>query len=233
MVLLGVLGAEQTLLAPEEAIGGVLVATHVQQRGRHDGLLGDVATGSGDGLVVAGFDVVGHHVGQNPLTRQTTATDPLALLGHGVKLPVGRLRNGGMGTAVSGRSAAVGKGRRVAGAAAGVGNAHTSGTRERGLSRGTGGRGPASRASEQRRDPQRGARFRRAQEGLPEVERPEMGDHRRGRPRRASTPWRPPGSRGRDFSCCSLVCRKLQAGPSGRRLAVRSRTARYWSIQAS
>ena len=44
MVLFGVLSAEQTFLTPEEAVGGVLIAAHIQQRRRHQSALsGDVA----------------------------------------------------------------------------------------------------------------------------------------------------------------------------------------------
>ena len=89
MVLLGVLGAEQPLFTPEEAIGGVLVAAHIQQCRRHDRALGNETTGRRDGLVLAGFQVVGHHVGENPLARQTAAADALALLGHGAVTQMG------------------------------------------------------------------------------------------------------------------------------------------------
>jgi hypothetical protein len=83
VVLLGVLGAEQALFAPEEAIGGVFVAADVEDRRRHQLGLGDVAPGCGHGLMGSGFEIEGGHMGQNPLAGQTTAADPLALLGHG------------------------------------------------------------------------------------------------------------------------------------------------------
>lgn len=78
-----------------------------------------------------------------------------------------------MGTAVSERIAAVGKGRRVAGAAAGVGNAHTSENRERSRHRGSAGRGPAGRRTRNNGAIPSGRPSRRDPKGLADVEHPE------------------------------------------------------------
>jgi hypothetical protein len=83
MVLLGVLRAEQTLFAPEEAVGGVLIPAHIDQSRWHQVGLGDVATGCCHRFVFAGIKVVGSNVGQNSLTSQTATADALALFRHG------------------------------------------------------------------------------------------------------------------------------------------------------
>lgn len=100
VVLLGVLGAEQTLLTPEETIGGVLVAADVEQCGRFKAGFGDVAAGRGDRLVLSGLEVVGGHVREHALTGETTATDPLALLGHETT-PEGEMEKDGVDGVVS------------------------------------------------------------------------------------------------------------------------------------
>ena len=87
VVFFGVLSAEQTLFSPEEAIRGVLVAPHIQEGRRHQTTLGNEAPGSGDGLVLAGFQMKRGHMGKNPLAGETATADPLALLGHDVEFP--------------------------------------------------------------------------------------------------------------------------------------------------
>ena len=83
-ILLGVLGAEQSFFAPEEAIGGVFIAPHIEQSRRHQTGLSDIPTGGCNGFVLAGFQVMGGHMGEHSLTRQTTAADALTLFGHGL-----------------------------------------------------------------------------------------------------------------------------------------------------
>ena len=65
----------------------------IDQGRRYQRRLGDVAAGSGDRLVLAGFQIECGHMGQNSLASQTTTADALALLRH----DRGPLRGGGIG----------------------------------------------------------------------------------------------------------------------------------------
>ena len=96
MIFFGVLGTEEALFAPEEAIGGVLVAAHIQDCRRHQSLLSNEPAGSRHRLVVAGFEIERGDMGQNPLTGETAAADALALLRHGTA-PKGRDERGRKG----------------------------------------------------------------------------------------------------------------------------------------
>jgi hypothetical protein len=83
VVLLGVLGTEETLLAQKKRsvvcslrrtlrIAGATRASSAMKR-----------RAAVAGLVGTGLEVEGGHMGQNPLACQPTAADPLALLRHG------------------------------------------------------------------------------------------------------------------------------------------------------
>ena len=69
MILLSVLSTEQALLSPEEAIGCVLVASHVQQCGRDKTSLGDETARSCYWFVFTGLEMMGCDMSQNTLTR--------------------------------------------------------------------------------------------------------------------------------------------------------------------
>ena len=62
MILLGVLGTEQSLFAPEKTVRCVLIAANVQQSGRNQSCLCDVAASGGNRLVFPGLKVMGGHM---------------------------------------------------------------------------------------------------------------------------------------------------------------------------
>ena len=82
MVFLGVLGAEQALFAPEEAISGVLVAAHVENCWGHQQLLSNEAACCRDRLMGAGLEIEGGDMRQHPLACEPATANPLALFGH-------------------------------------------------------------------------------------------------------------------------------------------------------
>ena len=82
MIFLGVLGTEKTFLTPEKPVGRVLVASNVQQSRGNQRSFSDKASCRRDGLVFAGFEMMGRNVGQNTLPGKPATTDALALLGH-------------------------------------------------------------------------------------------------------------------------------------------------------
>ena len=87
VILLCVLGTEQALFTPEEAISGVLIPAHVQECWRNQTAFGDKAPRCCHGLVFAGLQMERGHMCQHTLTSKTTAANPLALLRHGKGLP--------------------------------------------------------------------------------------------------------------------------------------------------